>query len=898
MDHLPIPQQPDGWSVTVPYVCKTAYDHGDFLTYPDRAGPQWKHVLPREGQPPFFLRELNHPSDRGELRSFLQCWIFFGLLHEVLSPFGLYDESEYHEHNGGEEILHTRRLSGRIEEWRKETALVPPEEHERRKRRLVECLVLSLQTLQCFLIDPDGSCEIRSRLGPDAPLRNSLLAICITISRMGEMAFKVLPELDWPEFNLRPGFSENEKHFLKERNWCPSAIAREDAALAPVFMRHYMMHMQQPKTTLDHGGCTEDGCTTVQIDDDCYTPRHARNHCQCELIGPDEAEVATCLEDGTFPVFEVTGQTLDDVELKIQPYSKNITYVALSHIWADGLGNPKATSLRRCQLLRLRGLADDLQQTDSYKANDSTSDIGKKFYIWCDTLLCPIQIPDPSKEMTSRERETFRQQPVVARSRKLKQLALAKMKEVYTKASYVLVLDQELEAARFSDLDDVEALIRIVTSRWMQRLWTFQEAVLAETLLFQFADRVVDLVGLNRSVKASWNDSPMLRALCKHPLSRAVAIRPFQYLMEQGGMSIVFFQVAVRNRLMKYMEDEPLVSATVLNLDAEQVARAETLEQRMMIFWKLLSEKASMIPASVCFNTCDRIDRKGYRWAPITLRRPFAKVAEHFFASDDDQKRGKLTAFGLQVALPGWRVKTGLSPYGVYQMALKKFAQINMPLYVRTENGKWVTISERSDPNGDGEKVATPWQVIATDDTKDWRIMLDDRSRYDGKGKQGLLGFMETATDGKTQVFRFCYIVDVADVEEHHQTITNASQEHAVALARLSCFKRLQWYVLIDVVVGVLARSLPLFIQSLIGRISRQTVGRLAHWDMVKFVAELKRRDSTDGQTDDRVKAAMLALERMNGRRETIVVYIMMHFFGKLLRVEETFGDDHVWIVD
>ena len=61
----------------------------------------------------------------GILELGLQCWIFFGLLHEVLSPFGLYDESEYHEHNGGEEILHTRRLSGRIEEWRKEVALLP-----------------------------------------------------------------------------------------------------------------------------------------------------------------------------------------------------------------------------------------------------------------------------------------------------------------------------------------------------------------------------------------------------------------------------------------------------------------------------------------------------------------------------------------------------------------------------------------------------------------------------------------------------------------------------------------------------------------------------------------------------------------------------------------------------
>lgn len=69
---------------------------------------------------------------------------------------------------------------------------------------------------------------------------------------------------------------------------------------------------------------------------------------------------------------------------------------------------------------------------------------------------------------------------------------MAKLREVYAQSTYVLVLDSTLEYFKFADIDHLEALVRILTSRWNRRLWTYQEAGLTRKLLIQFADGPVD----------------------------------------------------------------------------------------------------------------------------------------------------------------------------------------------------------------------------------------------------------------------------------------------------------------------------------------------------------------------------------------------------------------------
>lgn len=101
----------------------------------------------------------------------------------------------------------------------------------------------------------------------------------------------------------------------------------------------------------------------------------------------------------------------------------------------------------------------------------------------CDSLLCPIQ-RRPPHGLKGKQLERWAEVPVVKRSKQLKTAALAVMRDVYEKASYVLVLDRALEVIPASRMTPLEATVRLLTTRWMQRLWTYQEAALPQKLLF------------------------------------------------------------------------------------------------------------------------------------------------------------------------------------------------------------------------------------------------------------------------------------------------------------------------------------------------------------------------------------------------------------------------------
>jgi len=60
-----------------------------------------------------------------------------------------------------------------------------------------------------------------------------------------------------------------------------------------------------------------------------------------------------------------------------------IPYVAISHVWSDGLGNAIANTLPWCQLQRIQGLVDALYQ--------DTAGNQHPVPFWMDTLCVPVE---------------------------------------------------------------------------------------------------------------------------------------------------------------------------------------------------------------------------------------------------------------------------------------------------------------------------------------------------------------------------------------------------------------------------------------------------------------------------------------------------------------------------
>ena len=147
---------------------------------------------------------------------------------------------------------------------------------------------------------------------------------------------------------------------------------------------------------------------------------------------------------------------------EVKKYEPGAVYFAFSHVWADGLGNTRRNSLPLCQLFTLR--ARLFRLVEHYVERYWTSPKRpERIAFWIDTLCIPLT-------------------PNVIRKK-----AIMKMQDVYRQSAAVLVLDAGL-MQHSCPLDPLEVLVRVQTSDWSRRLWTYQEAALPPRIHFQFQD--------------------------------------------------------------------------------------------------------------------------------------------------------------------------------------------------------------------------------------------------------------------------------------------------------------------------------------------------------------------------------------------------------------------------
>jgi len=137
----------------------------------------------------------------------------------------------------------------------------------------------------------------------------------------------------------------------------------------------------------------------------------------------------------------------DNINLRISN-NEYKRYVAFSHVWVHGLGNPKANSLPECQLRRLKSLSTVAMMNHNQRVHPDGDVPVEEFgpFFWIDTLCVP----------TSPK----------GRRRALKLLANA-----YEGATITLVIDTEL-CATPSSCSPAERAARVLTSAWVRRLWT------------------------------------------------------------------------------------------------------------------------------------------------------------------------------------------------------------------------------------------------------------------------------------------------------------------------------------------------------------------------------------------------------------------------------------------
>src|SRR5205085_2759851 len=138
--------------------------------------------------------------------------------------------------------------------------------------------------------------------------------------------------------------------------------------------------------------------------------------------------ILAMLRSGKVPVLTFQSQSQ---ELEVLDGEKE-RYVAISHVWADGLGNPIENTIPQCQARRLSrhlwtykdGELDSGSLTSSgVQGAPVEPDRNETIAFWLDTLCIPV----------SSEHADLRNE------------SIGKMGKIYQRAEAALVLDKDLE---------------------------------------------------------------------------------------------------------------------------------------------------------------------------------------------------------------------------------------------------------------------------------------------------------------------------------------------------------------------------------------------------------------------------------------------------------------------
>ena len=383
-----------------------------------------------------------------ELERFLQTWLFFGLLQETLGE--LFDQDDFVRGTHFKVVISTKTLPGKLRQWMND-----PNLDQKRLTHLHQCLKMTLIAL--VATPREFNAKLKIGIAATAEIIGTSL---ILAAKARDISTGIVSNLlYWGNFD-EPSLRVAEMQ--KRHGWCPALASSTLGKFYSLQSKMYLSKITKPYKRGAHDDCSFEGCRALQIDPSTYKSLH-RHSGICKDVKADQVEVVKVLKDGKNALLDlVLNQTSSEISVTIVAAQPNSWYIALSHVWADGLGNTKENSLPQCQL---RHIYDLLTR---FCTEESAQGDRKRPYLWLDTLCCPV---DPEYKL----------------------LALAKMPDVYREASQVLVLDSSLTVIDCRHLQPIEILSRVFSSNWIFRLWTLNEANLALKIWMQFRDGIIEL---------------------------------------------------------------------------------------------------------------------------------------------------------------------------------------------------------------------------------------------------------------------------------------------------------------------------------------------------------------------------------------------------------------------
>jgi hypothetical protein len=597
MEHLDLPRNPVHPPIEIPYVCKEPYDGGPFLEYLERKGWDREDVVDSRAR----------GRSAEDVQSLLQTWFFFGLLSAVFGA--CFDQNSFIVGgSNGQECVSTLQLPGLMAECIEQESTLDRRTRREHEYRFSEYIAEINDIMTEIQLKDHEVLDQRLTLLFAVLIEYLLDAVPFAYGTwdvsIGEQPAAMI---DY----LLPGAADYLLERMENDGWCPFEInLLEKLSTSEIY---FISNLDRPGPEKDHRRCDKDKCWAYQLDPATYQTRHTKPNCPCVPVYASQKRLSQILRSsqGCIPLITPYSTYVDDEgtnNIHLVESCPTEEYVAISHVWSDGLGNVNQNSIPRCQFDRLSKLVTDLY--------DGTP---KPF--WLDTLCFPLE---PQKAYD---------------------LALIAMRKTYADAHKVLTLDSYLLAQNKDGMAVEEILTRVFCSPWNRRLWTLQEGFLAKSIIFQMSDSFVNISdSFNRDdeKRASLGDLTFKSMWLFYDELRASERGP-EYT--HHVMNAPAAKKALASRSTSVLADEALCLGNLLGLDPEMIVQTPD-EDRIWRIW----EEQTEYYAAVIFWQGSKLDKKGYRWAPATL---FDRSTAHVQTYHYPRLPAQLSNVGLMVQFPG-----------------------------------------------------------------------------------------------------------------------------------------------------------------------------------------------------------------------------------------------------